>query len=348
MTEPVVESRYVCQARLPVWGGAAGQAKLAESTVAVVGVGATGSGIAESLVRAGVGTTRLIDRDILELSNLQRQTLYDEEDLAAGLPKAEAARRRLSRINSAVDVEARVADLEASNVMALLEGVDLVLDGTDNFQARFLINDACASLEIPWVYAGVVGTTVHGFPIVPGHTSCFRCYLRTPPPPGSVETCQTAGVLGGAVLVASGLAAAEGIKLLLGERDSVGGLFIIDVWARDARRVTIPRDPECPTCQGRYDFLDASRGTGPGGHAELCGQDAVALRVPAATLDLERLAARLQPLGELTVRNAFLLRFCPRESPELLMTVFQDGRALVKGTVDPATARGAYAKYVGV
>ncbi|MGE0710974.1 MAG: ThiF family adenylyltransferase [Planctomycetota bacterium] len=337
-------ARYSCQLKLPVWGGAEGQARLRAATVAVVGTGATGCAIADTLVRAGVGTLRLIDRDVLEASNLQRQVLYDEQDLQSGLPKAELARRRLAQVNAEVALEAHVTDLHAGNVRALLDGADLVLDGTDNFLTRFVINDACAQAQVPWVYAGVVGTEVHGFPVLPGE-ACFRCYIPSPPEPGSTETCQTGGVLGSAVLVAAGLAATEGLKLLVrGAAEAARGLLVLDVWTRDARRVRIPKDPDCPTCAGRYDFLAAPREA----HAELCGQDAVALRSPtAARLDLEALAARLTELGALEARNRFLLRFTPRDAPGLTLTVFADGRALVRGTQDPGVARSTYAKYVG-
>ena len=254
------------------------------------------------------------------------------------------ARRRLSRVNSEVTLEARVADLHAGNVRALLGDADLVLDGTDNFRTRFVINDACASLAKPWVYAGVVGTEVHGFPIVPGGP-CFRCYLPEPPPPGTTETCQSAGVLGPAVLVCAGLAASEGLKLLLsGPEQATQGLFMIDVWRRESRRLKLPKDPDCPTCAGRYDFLAAPREAS----AELCGQDAIALRSPGEeALDLVRLAETLEGHGTLEVRNAFLLRFAASDSPDLRLTVFCDGRALVKGTQDAGVARGLYAKYVG-
>lgn len=336
--------RYACQVRLARIG-AEGQQRLAASTAVVVGVGATGSVIAESLARAGVGRLRLVDRDVLELSNLARQTLYDEEDVAAALPKAEAARRRLARINGAVTLEARVADVEARTVRGLLAGADVVLDGTDNFATRFVINDACLAQGTPWVYAGVVGTWVHGFPIVPGRTPCFRCYLEEPPPPGAVETCETAGVLGAAVQVCGGLAAAEGIKLLLGAVDEVAeGLLTLDVWSRESRRIGLSRWPDCPACAGRYDFLEGTAQT-----AELCGQDAVAVRAaqPDARVDLGVVAERLRPLGELEAQNPFLLRFAPREPAGLKVTLFVDGRALVKGTRDPAVARSVVARFVG-
>ena len=336
--------RYACQVRL-ARVGAAGQRRLAEATAVVVGVGATGSVIAESLARAGVGRLRLVDRDVLELSNLARQTLYDEADVAEALPKAEAARRRLARVNGAVALEARVADVEARTVRGLLEGADVVLDGTDNFLTRFVLNDACLAQGTPWVYAGVVGTTVHGFPVVPGATPCFRCYLEAPPPPGAVETCETAGVLGAAVQVCGGLAAAEGIKLLLGQGDQAAtGLLTLDVWTRDSRRLGLTRWPDCPACAGRYEFLEGSAAT-----AELCGQDAVAVRAPRpdARVDLAAVAARLEPLGRIEARNAFLIRFAPREPADVVVTLFCDGRALVKGTRDPAFARTVVARFVG-
>lgn len=336
------EDRYAVQKRLAALGPA-GQERLAAACVAVVGVGATGCGIADALVRAGVGSVRLIDRDIVELSNLHRQVLYDEASVRGGLPKAEAARARLEAINSTVRIEAHVVDLQPSNALGLLGGADLVLDGTDNFAARFLINDATAALGIPWVYAGVVGMNVHGFPVVHGTSACFRCYLDAVPPAGSTETCDTAGVLGPAVMVAAGLAAAEGIKLLVQPDAVAPGLLVYDVWNREGRRLGLPRHADCPTCSGRYEHLEGAAGAA----AKLCGRDAVALPAPAAgELDLEALAARLADLGTFEARNAFLLRFRPSNADQSL-TVFRDGRAIVKGTQDPAAARTLYARYVG-
>lgn len=337
-------ARYAAQTRLPSLG-ADGQRTLSQACAVVVGVGATGCGIAEVLVRAGVGTVRLIDRDVIELGNLHRQVLYDEADVASGLPKAEAARARLSRINSQVTVDARVADLHGGNALALLQDADVVLDGTDTFGARFVINDACASLGIPWVYAGVVGTTVHGFPIVPGRTACFRCYMDAVPPPGSTQTCDTAGVIGSAVLVASGIAATEGLKLLLGRTDELAeGLFVFDAWTREGRLLGLTKRPDCPTCAGTYDHL-AGADRPP---ARLCGRDAVALPAPTdAQLDLDALATRIAALGTVSAKNPFLLRFHPTDLPALTLTVFQDGRAIVSGTTDEAAARGAYARFIG-
>lgn len=339
MTLPADLERYACQLRRL---GLDAQRRLADATCAVVGVGATGGAIADAMVRAGVGTVRLIDRDVVELSNLQRQVLYDEADVGAHLPKAEAARRRLTRVNSHVRVEARVADLDGRNALALLEGADVVLDGTDTFAARFVLNDACASLGVPWVYAGVVGTTVHGFPVVPGQTPCFRCYMDAPPPPGTSATCETEGVIGPAVLVAAGFAAAEGLKLLAGRRDELAdGLLVVDVWSRDARRVRLRRDPDCPTCAGRFESLGAVADS-----EELCGRDAVLLR-GAPAIDLSALSARLAGLGGVGPQNAFLLRFTPHDPAGASLTVFADGRALVRGTRDATAARALYARYIG-
>ena len=316
------------------------------ATVAVVGVGATGGAIAEILARAGVGRLRLIDRDLPELSNLQRQVLFDESDVAEALPKAAAAKRRLCRIDSSLDVQVHVADLGPQNALGLLEGADLVLDGTDNFLTRFVINDACLTLGIPWIYSGVIGHTVHGFPVIPGRTACFRCYLEHLPPAGSTETCDTAGILGPTVLVGAGFAGAEALKLLADSAaEPAGGLLVVDVWTRDQRRVRFGVAPDCPACQrGEREFLDQAQR----GEAELCGQDAVMVRPPQPTeLDLGALATRLAAAGELKTQNDFLLRFAPTDG-ELLLTIFRDGRAIVKGTQEPPRARSAYARYVGI
>lgn len=343
------QDRYAAQMRDPRVG-ADGQRRLGAARVVVIGVGATGGAIAESLVRSGVGQrdlggwVRVVDRDVPELGNLHRQVLFDEEDVGAGLPKAECARRRLARINTDTEIQARVADLDADNANQLLDGAHLVLDGTDNFAARFVINDLCAELGLPWIYAGVVGTTVHGFPVLPGGP-CFRCYLPSPPPPGSVATCETAGVLGPAVLVTAGLAACEALKLLLGHADAaVRGLHTVDVWTREARTLELLPDPDCRTCAGERPALELTEAE----PAEvLCGQDAVLLRAAAGTrLDTEELARRLAKAGRVEVRNDFLLRFAPAGG-ELSLTVFADGRAIVKGTQELALARSIYARYVG-
>jgi len=337
-------SRYARQALYPGIG-AEGQAALARARVAIVGLGALGAAGADILARAGVGHLRIIDRDVLELSNLQRQVLYSEQDLADGLPKAEAARRRLSAINSSIKIEAELADLRPENARRLLRDVDVVLDGTDNFPTRLLINDLCLAQGIPWVYAGVIGASVHSFPILPGDGPCFRCYLGEAPPPGSVDTCDTAGVIGPAVLMAVGLATGELLKLLVGDRENLcRKLQIIELWPRQMRALGLSTDPDCPACQGRYEYLEGSAG---GTSIALCGRDALQLS-PAteASLDLDALSTRLKPLGQVE-GNRFLLRFRPADWPEGELTLFRDGRAIVKGTTDESRARSLYARYLG-
>jgi adenylyltransferase/sulfurtransferase len=251
------ESRYVRQERLAELG-VAGQRRLLESHVAVVGCGALGSNLANLMVRAGVGRVRVMDRDVIELSNLPRQVLFDEGDVAAGLHKAEAAGRRLRLINSDVAVEALVRDVSAQNVEQLLEGVDLVLDGTDNLETRYLLNDACVKAGRPWIYGGVLGTTGMTMAVLPGDGPCLRCLFPEPPPPGSLPTCETQGVLGTAPALIAALQATEAIKLLAGG-DATRQLLTINLWSQTVQQIKVLRDEACPTCaEHRFDFLDNS------------------------------------------------------------------------------------------
>jgi molybdopterin-synthase adenylyltransferase len=325
--------------------GAEGQQRLQQSKAVVVGLGALGAAASDLLARAGVGYLRIIDRDILEMSNLQRQILYSEDDLKSGYPKAKAAHRRLEKVNSSITIDSHVSDLTAANVDSLIDDFDVIVDGTDNFETRLLINDVAMKKKIPWVYCGVIGATVHSFPILPGITPCFRCYIGSAPPPGSVETCDTAGVLGSAVLVAVGLACTDSLKILSGARESlVHGMQMLDLWSGRSRRFKLKKDPRCQACNGRYDYLD---GRGQGSEARLCGRDAVQLNPRAqVTLNLDELTARLGPLGEVT-GNKFLLRFRPADWVEGELTVFPDGRAIVKGTNDLSRARTVFARYLG-
>jgi molybdopterin/thiamine biosynthesis adenylyltransferase len=339
--------RYARQVAFPAVG-AAGQERLAAATAVVIGVGATGSVIASILARAGVGRLRIVDRDIVELQNLQRQPLFDEDDARAAAPKAVAAARALSRANSSIAIEPHVADLAPRNAERLLDGAACVLDGTDNFQTRLLINDWCVARRVPWVYAGVIASYGHTMTIVPGRTACFRCYVGEAPPPGSVDTCETAGVIAPAVHVVGAMAAAEGLKLLAGKSaEARPGLFTIDVWTGSARTIQVPADPDCPCCaRGALDFL---RATDADGAAALCGRDAVQVRPPAggAVLDLPGLATRLRATGdgEVATWGDAAVRF---KASGLDATFFADGRAIVKGTGDVGRARAFYARYVGV
>lgn len=325
--------------------GEAGQDKLAAARVLVVGCGATGSVIASTLARSGVGTLRLADRDYVEWNNLQRQVLYDEEDVRARTPKAVAAAAKLGRINSAVRVEPFVTDVNAENVETLMQGVDLILDGTDNFETRYLVNDACVKHHVPWVYGGAVASYGASMTIVPEQTACLRCVFVHAPPLGTLPTCDTAGVIAPIVSVIGSLVSAEALKLLVGTGERNPGLVNIDLWENTFDVVEVARRAGCPCCVGRvFEYLDAAGD----GAAYLCGRDAIQVRPPrqggtAAALDLPALAARLSPLGRVT-RNDYLLQFT---LPEYDLTIFPDGRAIIKGTDDAAVARGLYAKYVG-
>lgn len=335
-------SRYARQVILPHIGPE-GQERLRAASVAVVGCGALGSVIADGLVRAGIGSLRLIDRDVLELHNLQRQVLFDEEDVARGLPKAVAAAHKLARINGEVHLEPVVADLSPRNAERLLSGVDLVLDGTDNFETRYLVNDVCVRHHIPWVYGAVIATYGMTTTILPGRTPCFRCLLIRMPSPGSVPTCETAGVLGAAAHVIASLEIVQALKVLTGEVDVPPPLIFVDVWENVWETISVRKgEGRCPTCdEGRFDFLTARAGHQV---VELCGQDAFQITPHGdGAVALDALADRLRPIGEV-FQNEYLLRF--RVAPYEL-TVFADGRTLVKGARDEGEARGVYARYIG-
>jgi len=336
--------RYARQVVFP-GVGEAGQRRLAESRATLVGCGALGTVIANVLARSGVGFLRIVDRDYVELTNLQRQVLFDEQDARDGVPKATAAVEQLQRVNSEIAYEAVVADLGPDNAERLLSDVDLVLDGADNFEVRYVVNDACVKLGKPWVYAAAIASYGVLMPIIPGETACLRCALADPPPAGSVDTCDTAGVLGPTPGIIGNLAAAEGIKLLIGAREQLSrGLTWIDCWYNSFNQTPIELPaPDCPTCQRRrFDFLERPV-TSLG--ATLCGRDAVQVRPPAAVeLDLGALAGRLTTIGSVR-QGPHLVRLTV---PPHELTIFRDGRAIVKGTSDVAVARGLYARYVGV
>ena len=342
--------------------GEEGQRRLSASHALLVGCGALGCAIADHVVRAGVGTLTIVDRDVVELTNLQRQVLFDERDAAEGVPKAEAARRRLAAINSAVEVGAIVADFSPANAERIVSDVSapvsVLLDGTDNFETRYLINDLAVKRGLPYVYGGAVGTHGMQMTVIPGRTACLRCVFEEMPPPGTAATCDTVGVLGPAVAIVAACQAADAIKLMLGRPDLVAPTLLeFDLWRNERRRLDLssigPR-AECPCCGqtggGRFEFLE---GRHTGLVVSLCGQGAVQVSPPAtARVDLEALAARLRPHGAFTA-NRFLLRgTLDRERSgaggSITLTVFPDGRAIVKGTETPEAARSIYAKYVGV
>lgn len=336
-----LENRYSRQILLPKIGES-GQAKLQEGSALIVGCGALGSVISEVLVRAGVGVVRIIDRDFVELSNLQRQVLFDEEDVAQRMPKAEAAVRKLRQINSTIQIDALVADVNPRNVEELVAQASIVLDGTDNLETRYVLNDACVKLNKPWVYGGAVGTEGLIMAIVPNEGPCLRCLFPEPAPPGGLTTCDTAGVLGTTPLIVAAIQATEAIKLLVGDTDGVGHLTSLDVWHSQFHRTKVKRQSDCPTCHDReFRFLSSG---GVAWVTTLCGRNAVQITpAEAVSVDLESLRVTLAKVGQ-TQFNGLLLTFIVDER-ELI--VFPDGRAIVKGTTDEAEAKTLYARYVG-
>lgn len=338
---PDQKARYLRQTIFaPI--GAAGQEKLLAARVLVVGCGATGSVIASTLARAGVGFLKIADRDFVELNNLQRQVLYDEQDVAARTPKVIAAAQKLAQINSTIRVAPLITDVNAENIEALIEDVDLVLDGTDNFETRYVVNDACVKHGKPWIYGGAVSSTGASMTIVPRESACFRCVFPHAPPPGTLPTCDTAGVIGPIVNVVGSLVSAEALKFITGSGTRNTGLINIDLWDNTFDTFTVARREDCPCCVcGEYEYLDEA----DDGAAFLCGQNAIQVRPSRkAVLDLAELADRLEPLGRVT-RSDYLVQFT---LDDLDMTIFQDARAIIKGTEDVSVARGVYAKYVGV
>jgi adenylyltransferase/sulfurtransferase len=342
---PANFDRYVRQMRFAPLGEA-GQRRLVQGRALVCGCGALGSAAANALVRAGVGKVRIVDRDFVELSNLQRQTLFDEQDVAAGLPKAIAAAEKLRKINSQVEIEPIVADLDWRNAEQFCAGVDVIVDGTDNFETRFLVNDVAVKHGIAWIYGGALAAEGQTMTILPGETPCLRCLIPECPAPGSMSTCDTAGILGPLVETIAAIEALEALKILSGNRAAVSRhLTVIDLWENRLRQLNVAElrgQTDCPTCkQGQFPWL---AGQAVSRSAVLCGRNAVQLSQPAgAPVSLERLEAKLAPLGTVQ-RNAFLLRL-KVEGYEL--TIFADGRAIIGGTDDVAAARTLYAKYVG-
>jgi adenylyltransferase/sulfurtransferase len=322
--------------------GEEGQKKLSSSSVAVIGCGALGTVIATSLVRAGVGKIRIIDRDFIEYHNLQRQVLFDEEDIKAQLPKAVAAERHLKKVNSSIEIEGVVADVNYTNIERLVAGADIILDGLDNFETRFLINDVSLKHRIPWVYGGAVAASGMTMNIIPGETPCFRCLYSGSAGRSIALTCDTAGVINPAPFIVASLQTAEAMKILVGAEEINRDIMVIDVWRSEFRRLKIGRRADCLACGGKYEFLEARSGTRT---TSLCGQNSVQVLNPEAIgIPFEELAKRLSPLGEISY-NEFMLRFVV-DSHE--MVIFPDGRAIVKNTNDEALARGLYAKYIGV
>ena len=330
-------SRQVLFAPLDVGG----QEKLLASRVAIVGCGATGSTLASLLARAGVGYLRIIDRDFVEPSNLQRQNLFDEKDAAESLPKAVAAAAKIGAFNSEVTVDPQVTDLSPQNAGAMLGGVQLILDGTDNFETRYLINDYAVQNAVPWIYTAAVGSYGITMNVLPGETACLSCVFPQSPS-GLIDTCDTAGILNSAVNFAASVAATEAIKLLTGAKSSLRRtLLSYDLWRNERAEVAAAAPaPDCRTC-GRKEFVHLAGEGRP--HITLCGRNSVQIHEHSRPIDLAEMSQRLAPHGQVR-QNGFMLKFS-KEPFEI--TLFPDGRAIVKGTTDTAVARSLYARYVG-
>ena len=327
--------------------GEAGQRKLIESKITIIGCGALGTVLVNTLARAGVGFIRIVDRDFIEFNNLQRQVLFDEDDIKENLPKAVAAERKVKKINSEIQIEAIVSDVNFTNIEGFIKDADLVLDGTDNFETRFLINDACVKLNKPWIYGAVIGSHGLTMNVIPGKTACLRCVFESAPPPELTPTCDTAGIIAPASMVIASLEATEAIKFLTGNLgDLNSSLYSYDVWTRKSQSFKLEglRDAaDCPTCkQRKFEFLT---GESAPKTTSLCGRNAVQVtRSDKIKLDFKHLASRFESMGEAKY-NPFMFQ---AKVDGYEFTVFPDGRAIIKGTNDPAQAKTIYAKYIGV
>ncbi len=345
MPQDAADDRYSRQVLFaPI--GAAGQARLASASAVLIGCGALGSVSASLLARAGVGRLRLVDRDFVEISNLQRQLLYDEEDVREMKPKAVAAAEKLARANGSIRIEPVVADVNPDTIVDLTRGHDLILDGTDNFETRFLINDVSVRHDIPWIYGACLGSYGLVMNILPGETACLTCLMESAPPPGSVPTCDTAGILNTTVALVSSLQCTEALKLLSGQRDLMShDLLSVDLWTQTVTRLSVPKGGgrrRCETCDGMAFTYLSGRGSRS---VSICGRNAVQITPETRQeLSLADLAARLSPTIPVTATR-FLVRF---EVDKLTVSVFPDARAIITGTKDPAVARSLYARYVGV
>ncbi|MCK5850595.1 MAG: ThiF family adenylyltransferase [Kiritimatiellae bacterium] len=340
----MMQKRYSRQLLFPPIGED-GQKRLMKGRALLVGCGGLGTIIADILVRAGIGFLRIVDRDFVEESNLQRQVLFDTQDVADNIPKAEAARLKLNKINPNVEVSSIVRDMDSSSILDLMSDVDIVLDGTDNFEARYLINDAAIHLNKPWVYGAVVGSLGMSTTIVPGKTPCLRCLYEDPPPPGSTPTCDTAGIISPIVHMIASVQSSEAMKILSGGSDEiVARMLYMDVWKGEYRSLKIQgqRDPGCDVCgKKNFTYLNAERGSFV---TSMCGRNAVQISWKEKhEIDFQELAERLANSGNVTF-NKFLLKF---SKEDLDITLFHDGRAIIEGISDPDKARDIYSKFIG-
>jgi molybdopterin/thiamine biosynthesis adenylyltransferase len=339
MLEKHLRDRYSRQTMFPAIGEE-GQAKLSNSSAVIIGCGALGTNIATLLARAGVGKIRIIDRDFIEYHNLQRQVLFDEEDIKAKLPKAIAAERHLRKVNSSVEIEGIVADANYTNIEGFCSGADVILDGLDNFETRLLINDVSLKHKIPWIYGGAVAAQGMTMTIIPGQTPCLRCVSPNLPDPATTPTCETAGIVGTVPAVVGALQATEAIKILVGAKAS-RELVTFDLWKGVFHHLKVARRKDCPACLEKYEFLEKRFTLKT---TSFCGQSRAVQVVDSRVkqIDLEEMAARLKDTGEVS-RDEFSLRLHV-DGREII--VFPDGRAIVKNTIDEPLAREFYIRYI--
>ena len=341
MIERRLRDRYSRQTMFPGIGED-GQAKLISASAVIIGCGALGCNIATLLVRAGVGRIRIIDRDFIEYHNLQRQVLFNEEDIRSGLPKAIAAERHLRNVNSSVEIEGIVADVNYTNIESFCSGADVILDGLDNIETRLLINDVSLKHKIPWVYGGAIASSGMTMTIIPGETPCFRCFSPAVPEPGTIPTCETVGVVATAPAIIGSLQATEAMKILVGSEEINRKLLIVNVWTGTFDQIKIEPRKDCPTCQGKYEFLESRYVIKT---TTLCGQSRAVqvVNTNVSEIALDELAARLKNVGQIT-QNEFMLSFIADDHE---IFVFRDGRAIIKNTADELSAKELYTKYIG-
>ena len=337
-----MKNRYLSQIVFPEIGEE-GQEKIKNAKVIVIGCGALGCAITNNLVRAGIGKIKIVDRDLVEIGNLQRQILYDEEDVRERIPKSIAAKRKLEKINSEVKIEAIVSDVNYKNIEDLIKDCDIVLDGTDNFETRFLINEACVKHEIPWIYGAVIGGAGSTTTIIPEKTPCLRCIIEEIPSPGNLPTCDTLGVLNTIPAAIASIQTTEALKIILENKNLNNDLILIDLWSSSWEKIKIERKKNCPVCvKKKYIFLEGEETS----HAtSLCGRNAVQI-VPQkrSQISFKKLEEKLKHLGKVKY-NEFVLSF---KTGDYELIVFPDARVIVKGTTDISIAKTLYAKYLGI
>ena len=322
--------------------GEIGQIKLLASKVVIIGCGALGTVIANNLARSGVGTIRIIDRDYIELSNLQRQLLFDEEDIKNNIPKAKAAEYKLSKINSNIQIEGIVSDVNARNIENFCMGMDLIMDATDNFQTRFLINDFSVKQNIPWIYGGVIGSSGMTYNIIPGKTPCFRCIFPEAPSVGSVDTCDTVGVLNGITNIIASLQSTEAIKILMGKWDDlIEEMRFLDIWTNSFDNLEMQPHRDCPVCKNqRFEFLNHDMEEA----VVLCGKNSIQINPIKSEISMDNVIKRLKTMGIDMKNNSF---YCKFTIEDIQFTLFLDGRAILKNTSDVNKAKSMYSKYIG-